>query len=121
MAVVHNLLARIMKSGLGVLAPVVGISALLSVMATAGSGPQMVVSPFDWQTLMAGAKGNVYPIFKEFEHDASLIHRQPTQASHPVEIAQVNHVSQDLFLDFTALSSKTFFKDHINILSPISS
>lgn len=71
MAVEHNLLPRIINSGLGVLAPGAGISALLSVLAIAGSGPQLVVSPFNWRTLMAGAKGKIYPVFREFEDEAT--------------------------------------------------
>ena len=54
MAVVHDLLPRIIKSGLGVLAAAAGVSALASVVATAAAGPQAVVSPFDWSKLMAG-------------------------------------------------------------------
>ena len=66
MAVVHNLLPRIIKSGLGVLSPVAGIHALSKVLQQADFGPQLVVSPFDWSKLMAGAQGNVFPLFQEF-------------------------------------------------------
>ena len=75
MAVVHNLLPRIIKSGLGVLDPVAGMSALLRVMGSIAFGPQLVVSPFDWHKLMAGAKGNVFPVFKEFEEWATSAHQ----------------------------------------------
>jgi len=71
MAVVHDLLPRIIKSGLGVLAAAAGVNALASVVATAGTGPQAVVSPFDWGKLMAGARGNVFPVFREFEDFAT--------------------------------------------------
>lgn len=81
MAVVNNLLPRIIKSGLGVLSPTVGIKALETVLKTPDFGPQLVVSPFDWPKLMAGAKGNVFPIFWEFEHFA-------TAKAEPVRNAQ---------------------------------
>lgn len=71
MAVVHNLLPRIVQSGLGVLDPVVGVSALASVLRTTAAEPQLVVSPFDWWKLMAGARGTVFPVFKEFEEFAT--------------------------------------------------
>ena len=67
MAVVNNLLPRIIKSGLGVLHPVDGISALLGAVQASDMGPQLVVSPFNWSKLMAGAEGSVFPVFKEFE------------------------------------------------------
>ena len=71
MAVAHNLLPRILKSGLGVLAPTAGLAALaLTLQQASGlhAGPlpaQIVVSPFDWTRLMAGAK-HVFPLFSEF-------------------------------------------------------
>ena len=67
MAVVHNLLPRIRQSGLGVLSPTAGIAALATVLKRA-SGPssQLVVSPFEWPKLMAGAHGNVFPLFSEY-------------------------------------------------------
>ena len=80
MAVVHNLLPRIIKSGLGVLDPVAGMSALLRVVKSAAFGPQLVVTPFDWFKLMSGAEGNVFPVFKEFEEWA-------TPAQRPVSVA----------------------------------
>ncbi len=89
MAVVHNLLPRIIKSGLGVLDPVAGMSALLSVMRSSAYGPQLVVSPFDWHKLMAGAKGNVFPIFKEFEEWATSAQLPPAVASSSRMPAQV--------------------------------
>jgi hypothetical protein len=64
MAVAHNLLPRIVKSGLGVLQPAVGVAALASVLAAACSGvpaAQLVVSPFQWPKLMAGAD-RVFPV-----------------------------------------------------------
>ena len=69
MAVAHNLLPRIVKSGLGVLAPAVGIAALAGALAATAAGPQpqLVVSPFEWRKLMAGARGSVFPVFREFE------------------------------------------------------
>ena len=74
MAVVHNLLPRIIKSGLGVLAPVVGIQALSNVLNTSDFGPQLIISPFDWPKLMAGAQGNVFPVFQEFAEYATAKH-----------------------------------------------
>ena len=71
MAVVYDLLPRIIKSGLGVLTAAAGVTALASVVATAVAGPQAVVSPFDWSKLMAGAQGNVFPVFREFEDCAT--------------------------------------------------
>ena len=71
MAVAHNLLPRIIKSGLGVLVPTAGLAALaLTVQQASGlhAGPlpaQRVVSPFNWTRLMAGAK-HVFPLFSEF-------------------------------------------------------
>lgn len=74
MAVAHNLLPRIIKSGLGVLSPTAGLSALAGVLRQAAScshaslGPppaQLVVSPLDWSKLMAGTKA-VFPLFSEF-------------------------------------------------------
>ena len=69
MAVDHNLLPRIVKSGLGVLPPAVGIAALAGALAATAAGPQpqLVVSPFEWRKLMTGARGSVFPVFKEFE------------------------------------------------------
>ena len=86
MAVVHDLLPRIIKSGLGVLNPVAGISALLDVVKSASFGPQVVVSPFDWRKLMAGARGNVFPVFEEFEDAATLA---PIPEAQQSKVAQV--------------------------------
>ena len=61
MAVVHNLLPRVVKSGLGVLAPARGVAALASVLALSAPPAQLVVSPFDWPRLMAGAD-RVFPV-----------------------------------------------------------
>ena len=61
MAVAHNLLPRIIKSGLGVLAPVRGITALASVLTLSAPPAQLIVSPFDWPKLMAGAD-RVFPV-----------------------------------------------------------
>jgi hypothetical protein len=68
MAIVHNLLPRIIKSGLGVLSPVTGVTALGAVLASCrATAAQLVVSPFEWSKLMAGAP-TVYPIFSEYAH-----------------------------------------------------
>ena len=83
MAVVHNLLPRIIKSGLGVLSPVAGIHALSKVLQQADFGPQLVVSPFDWSRLMAGAQGNVFPLFQEFAEYAT-----PKQGSQAPQVPQ---------------------------------
>lgn len=62
MAVVHNLLPRIIKSGLGVLPPAAGVAALAAVLRQSAAPPaQAVVSPFDWSKLMAGAD-RVFPV-----------------------------------------------------------
>lgn len=62
MAVVHRLLPRIIKSGLGVLAPAQGVAALAGVLRAASAPPaQLVVSPFEWPKLMAGAD-RVFPV-----------------------------------------------------------
>lgn len=71
MAVVHDLLPRIVQSGLGVLDPAIGVLALASAVRAVAPPPQAVVSPFAWRTLMAGARGKVFPVFKEFEDFAS--------------------------------------------------
>lgn len=94
MAVVHNLLPRIIKSGLGVLQPVHGITALLRVVTSAAPGPQLVVSPFDWHKLMAGAQGSVYPVFKEFEGWASLPARLSQGRALEAKPAAVNPATQ---------------------------
>ena len=82
MAVDNNLLPRVTASGLGVLLPARGLAALeaaLRVGSGLGSGPwsrarcqhaQLIVSPFDWRTLMAGAK-HVFPVFAEYGHHAA--------------------------------------------------
>lgn len=76
MAVEHKLLPRVRASGLGVLAPARGLAALAAVLCgglRSGLGPgptQLVVSPFDWRRLMAGAP-HVFPVFAEFAHHAS--------------------------------------------------
>ena len=88
MAVAHNLLPRIAKSGLGVLAPSAGLAALACTLQQASglvSRPlpaQMVVSPFDWTRLMAGAK-HVFPLFSEFSRysSAALPAGRPVQRS----------------------------------------
>ena len=89
MAVVHNLLPRIIKSGLGVLDPIAGMSALLSVVSSVTFGPQLVVSPFDWHKLMAGAKGIVFPVFKEFEELATAAQKPVVVAPSSQRIPQV--------------------------------
>ena len=62
MAVVHNLLPRIIKSGLGVLPPTRGVAALELMLRRQAAPPaQMVVSPFEWHKLMAGAD-RVFPV-----------------------------------------------------------
>ncbi len=62
MAVVHNLLPRIIKSGLGVLPPADGVAALAAVLRQSAAPPaQVVVSPFNWSKLMAGAD-RVFPV-----------------------------------------------------------
>ena len=62
MAVVHNLLPRIVKSGLGVLPPAAGVAALAAVLCARAAPPaQVVVSPFEWPKLMAGAD-RVFPV-----------------------------------------------------------
>lgn len=62
MAVVHNLLPRIVQSGLGVLQPTQGVSALEMVLNATCSPPcQIVVSPFQWERLMSGAN-HVFPV-----------------------------------------------------------
>ena len=62
MAVAHNLLPRIIKSGLGVLPPAAGVAALAAVLRARAAPPaQVVVSPFEWPKLMAGAD-RVFPV-----------------------------------------------------------
>ena len=76
MAVTHNLLPRIIQSGLGVLAPAAGLAALASALQlsrhiTSSMSPsQLVVSPLDWPKLMAGAS-TIFPLFSEFAHHAT--------------------------------------------------
>lgn len=68
MAITYNLLPRIRKSGLGVLSPAVGVTAFARALASHGATVcQLVVSPFQWGKLMAGAT-TVYPIFSEYAH-----------------------------------------------------
>lgn len=71
MAVVNELLPRIIKSGLGVLSPIAGIEALSAVVGCPDFAAQLVISPFDWPKLMAGAEGNVFPVFQEFAEFAT--------------------------------------------------
>ncbi len=62
MAVAHNLLPRIIKSGLGVLPPADGVAALAAALRHSAAPPaQVVVSPFEWSKLMAGAD-RVFPV-----------------------------------------------------------
>ena len=79
MAVDHNLLPRVIASGLGVLPPARGLAALeaaLRVGSGLGSVPQsragcqLIVSPFDWRTLMAGAK-HIFAVFADYGHYAA--------------------------------------------------
>ena len=65
MAIKNNLLPRIIKSGLGVLAPDAGVSALASALSAVPHPAQLVVSPFEWPKLMQGAT-HVFPIFSEY-------------------------------------------------------
>ena len=79
MAVDHNLLPRVIASGLGVLQPARGLAALEAALR-AGSGLgsvphycagcQLIVSPFDWRTLIAGAK-HIFAVFAEYGHYAA--------------------------------------------------
>ena len=88
MAVAHHLLPRIIQSGLGVLAPSAGLAALACTLQQAsGLAPQplpaqVVVSPFDWTRLMAGAQ-HVFPLFSEFSchSSAALPAGRPVQHS----------------------------------------
>ncbi len=62
MAVAHNLLPRIIKSGLGMLPPTRGIAGLESVLRSRAAPPaQVVASPFEWRKLMAGTD-HVFPV-----------------------------------------------------------
>lgn len=62
MAVAHNLLPRVIQSGLGVLTPTVGVNALETMLNTHHRmPPQLVISPFEWKRLMAGAN-HVYAV-----------------------------------------------------------
>lgn len=62
MAVVHNLLPRIVQSGLGVLTPARGVAALEALLSMPHRlTAQLVVSPFEWGKLMAGAH-HVFPV-----------------------------------------------------------
>lgn len=65
MAIKNDLLPRIIKSGLGVLAPDAGVSALAAALSLLPSPAQLVVSPFEWTKLMQGAT-HVFPIFSEY-------------------------------------------------------
>ncbi len=65
MAIKNDLLPRIIKSGLGVLAPGAGVSALAAALSTTPLPAQLVVSPFEWPKLMQGAT-HVFPIFSEY-------------------------------------------------------
>ena len=111
MAVAHNLLPRIIKSGLGVLVPTAGLAALaLTVQQASGlhAGPlpaQIVVSPFDWTRLMAGAK-HVFPLFSEFSRYSSAAlpaarAGQPTQKSEAA-LAAATHAGPSLARDVLA-------------------
>ena len=88
MAVVHNLLPRIIKSGLGVLQPTSGLEALHRVLAVAAPAPQLVVSPFEWPKLMQGAE-HVFPVFSEFAE-----HWKPKQAQQGQHHAAVTTASK---------------------------
>ena len=79
MAVDHNLLPRVIASGLGVLQPARGLAALEAALrADSGLGSvpqyraecQLIVSTFDWRTLMAGAK-HIFAVFAEYGHHAA--------------------------------------------------
>ena len=75
MAIKNNLLPRIIKSGLGVLAPGAGVSALAAALSSTPLPAQLVVSPFEWAKLMQGAT-HVFPIFSEY-----ATHFKPTTHS----------------------------------------
>lgn len=102
MAVVHNLLPRIVRSGLGVLDPITGTAALAATLRATTAQPQLIVSPFDWRKLMAGARGNVFPVFKEFEDYATFPSEMPAPSttaaaplrdtSEPVEVADIRNL-----------------------------
>ena len=76
MAVAHNLLPRIIKSGLGVLAPAAGVAALASVLARAAPPAQLIVSPFEWPKLMAGAN-RVFPVRLQAAHHFVSLAQRP--------------------------------------------
>ena len=60
-------LARIQRSGMGVIAPAAGLAALHAVLyssTAAHSSPQTIASPFAWATLLASAK-TLPPVFGE--------------------------------------------------------
>ncbi len=62
MAVKHNLLPRIMQSGLGVVTPSRGLDVLNSILqVNHWHSSQMVISPFDWRKLMSKAH-RVFPV-----------------------------------------------------------
>lgn len=102
MAITHNLLPRIIKSGLGVLSPAVGVRAFARALATHGfTACQLVVSPFQWAKLMAGAT-SVYPIFSEYAHFKDRLETTPSTrggivASAPLE--QSRRLAQQAVLD----------------------
>ena len=66
MAATHNLLPRIVKSGLGLVSPTQGIAALAAALGSSAAAwrPQLVASPFEWPKLMAGAT-HIFPLFSD--------------------------------------------------------
>ena len=93
MAVDYKLLPRVIASGLGVLPPARGLAALeaalragsgLGLVPQYRAGCQLIVSPFDWRTLMAGAK-HIFAVFAEYGHHAApatppMVAKQPLLA-----------------------------------------
>ena len=86
MAIKNNLLPRIIKSGLGVLAPDAGVAALAAALSNSPNPAQLVISPFEWPKLMQGAT-HVFPIFSEYAtHFKS--HSRPSAAATPAAPTQ---------------------------------
>ena len=91
MAITHNLIPRIVESGLGVVSPTAGLATLAAVMQgnPALWQHQLIASPFEWPKLMAGAPP-VFPLFLEHDTHISIL----TNSTSPMHLRSPRHADR---------------------------
>ena len=86
-------LARIQRSGMGVIAPAAGLAALRAVLSSANAhSPQTIASPFAWAALLASVEAPP-PVFAEHAAAAAAPLRAAARQPQRGAVAVVVHTS----------------------------